>query len=472
MSDLLSIQDLKVWAAGRAQAPLVRETSFSIQAGTSLTLLGESGSGKSLLAHAIMGTLPGELRASGHITLGAERSRAERPGERRAWWGRRIALLPQEPWLALDPTMRSLAQVSETHRFVRSVGAAEARTWAREDFARLGLEGAAHKYPFALSGGMAQRVAFAATCAGGAPVLIADEPTKGLDHAMRDQIVTLLRGVIFEGGIVLCITHDVEVARALGGQVAVMRDSEVLEQGPAEQVLTVPVHPYTAQLLSAQPQAWDLAHLPPSLGERTVPFLVAERVGKRYADRALFRDIDLSIRSGERVAITGPSGSGKTTFGNVLLGLVRPDRGVVRRLPEVAHTGFQKLYQDPVMAFAPRLSLRNALSDLLKLHGLAWSAVEALMPRLKLSEALLGRLPAQVSGGELQRFALLRMLLLKPALVFADEPTSRLDPLTQKETFEVLLENLAGTGSALLLVTHDQDLAAKVAQRQLVIGAG
>ena len=222
---LLDVRELTVQTGAPHAKTLVDAASFSLHAGEVLTLLGESGSGKSLLAQAVMGTLPADLIARGLLRVGGRESRADDPEQRRALWGRQMVLLPQEPWSALDPIMRAHAQVAETHRLVRGLPAALASRQATADLVRLGLGADASKYPFLLSGGMAQRVAFAATTASQAPVLIADEPTKGLDYAMRDQVVELLRSALAAGGALLVITHDVAVPRALGGQVAVMRDA-------------------------------------------------------------------------------------------------------------------------------------------------------------------------------------------------------------------------------------------------------
>ena len=467
MTALLDVSDLEVRVDNAAGRPLVNEVSFRLEAGQVLSLLGESGSGKSLLAQAVMGTLPAGLRAHGSIGLAGSVTPAGRTEARRAAWGRRIALLPQEPWAALDPTMRAQAQVAETHRFVRGLPARDAAAAALQDLARLGLAAAAGHLPHQLSGGMAQRVAFAATTAAGAPVLIVDEPTKGLDVGLRDQVVALLQGVVAGGGALLVITHDVAVARSLGGRVAVMRDAEVVEMGEAEQVLAAPAHAYTQALLAAEPARWPAR--PPALPRAGAPLLQAHGVTQRFGRHVLFENLDLAIHAGERVALVGPSGSGKTSLGNVLLGLQRPASGRVERLPGGSPHGLQKLYQDPLAAFAPKLLLRQALQDLLRRHHLPPAAVPPLLQRLGLDDALLDRLPSQVSGGELQRIALLRLLLLQPVLVFADEPTSRLDLLTQQQTLALMLSTLEAAGGALLLVTHDPVLADKVAERCIAL---
>ena len=190
-------------------------------------------------------------------------------------------------------------------------------------------------------------------------MLIVDEPTKGLDAALRDAVVALLRGVTDAGGIVLAITHDVGVARALGGEVAVMLESRIVERGVAAEVLVAPSHPYTRRLLDAEPAAWPQQQRRQRIdGAR---LLRASGLRKAFSERKLFDGLDLTLARGKRVALVGGSGSGKTTLGNILLGLVRPDRGTVQRDPSLAGLAFQKLYQDPVASFPPRVMLRSAL---------------------------------------------------------------------------------------------------------------
>ena len=453
---------------GKSGTPLLKGASLRLAAGGALTLLGESGSGKSLLAHAIMGTLAAGLRAEGSVRIGSHRYDAADQQARQALWGREVALLPQEPWLALDPTMRVRQQVAETHALVAGLPKKEAAAAALRDLAQLDMAHAAPLYPHQISGGMAQRVAFLATHAAGARLLIVDEPSKGLDSERRADILAMLRAAQAGGMAVLCITHDVWLARALGGDIAVMLDGDIVEQGEAQAVLARPAHAYTRALLAADPASWPVrtpGSAPGSIVARV------DKLAKAYGPRALFAGISADIRQGEIVAITGESGAGKTTFGNLLLGLSRPDAGTVTRAAGLPRTAFQKLYQDPAAAFAPGVTVETALRDVVQLHGLAWDAVPPLLARLRLGAHLLARLPSQVSGGELQRFALARVLLLKPALIFADEPTSRLDPITQQETLALLLETASASGCAVLLVTHDAQIARAVAQRQIRLTA-
>ncbi|MDQ0041056.1 ABC transporter ATP-binding protein [Variovorax boronicumulans] len=466
-SVLLAADNLGVHVGTRA---LLRDVSFSLRAGEVLTLLGESGAGKSLLAQAVMGNLPAALRASGSVTLDGAKSRADDARARRPRWGRTVALLPQEPSLALDPLMRIAPQLSETHELVRGAAFDQAEAAALHDLDAAGLTASARQYPWQLSGGMAQRAAAAVACAGGARILLADEPTKGLDAHWRDHTVAMLQGVQRRGGCVVVITHDLRVAEALGGQLIVLCAGQVVERGDARTVLADPQHAFTRRLVAADPARWPRrAAAPASAG---APVLSAQGLSKGFGGKPLFDGVDLQIRAGDRFVVQGPSGTGKSTLGNVLLGLMPADRGVVRRAEGLHATAFQKLYQDPVASFAPHVTLGQSLRDVAARHRCAWPAVLQHLTRMGVPHDLLARRPSQVSGGELQRVALARVLTVQPALVFADEPTSRLDPVSQQEAMAVLLDALDERGAALMLVTHDDDIADAVATQRWRIAAG
>ncbi|ABM34545.1 ATP-binding cassette domain-containing protein [Paracidovorax citrulli] len=462
---LLQVDDVGVHAGPLA---LLQGISFTLHPGEALCLVGESGAGKSLLAQAVMGQLPPALRASGSVAIAGRASRAEDGPARRPLWGRTLALLPQEPAQALSPLMPIAPQLAEVHALVRGEAPDRARAAARAQLQAAGLGAAARQHAWQLSGGMAQRAAAAIALAGGARILLADEPTKGLDAAWRRHAIDGLQALLREGGCAVVITHDLDLARQLGGAIMVLQGGRAVEMGRAREVLAAPRHAFTRRLIDADPSAWPRRG-PPPLGETV---LQATGLGKAFAGRQLFQGVDLELRQGERAVIRGDSGSGKSTLGNVLLGLVRADAGCVRRAPSLAPTTLQKLYQDPAGAFAPQVDLGTTLRDVARLHAQPWAALEQRLQRLGLDPALLLRRPGEVSGGELQRIALARALLARPALLFADEPTSRLDPLTQRHTLALLTETMENAGACLLLVTHDDALARAVGTRTLRLQGG
>lgn len=442
-----------------------------IDPGRPLTIVGESGSGKSVLAHALMGTLPPELAAEGTLSIGTARfDLADRAG-RRHLWGRDLALLPQEPSLALDPTMRVRGQVAEGAPGWRPRDSAALRMADRR-LAQLGLHAAGDAYPHTLSGGMAQRVAHAAATIGGARILVVDEPSKGLDRLSLDRLAELLAAHVDDGGVLLTITHDLQLARRLGGDVAVMREAMVVEAGPAELVLTTPSHAYTQRLLAAEPARWRYPWMrsTPAAPPATEPLVAAHNLTKSYGAAPLFKDLSLELRAGERWALTGPSGVGKTTLGNALLRLTTVDRGTVVHSESTRGGRLQKLYQDPTSAFPRRVPLALAMRDTMRRHQVEERRVRSLLGEVGLTFDILRRRPGQVSGGELQRIAIVRAMLPRPVLVFADEATSRLDLATQATTTDCLMSEIERHGSALLLVTHDHDLADAVTDRRVRLG--
>ncbi|MDO4440826.1 MAG: ATP-binding cassette domain-containing protein [Moraxella sp.] len=440
---------------------LVEPVSLAIKAGQNLTILGETGSGKSLLAQAVMGALPDGLMVKGQIIIDGK---VYHDGEGRldaakfrSLWGRQLAMLPQEPVRSLDPTMTALGQVAESLEFVKQLTKATAKAQATQALDTLALSHATHHYPHELSGGMAQRVSFASATVSGANMVIADEPTKGLDHKNKLIVADMLAQVAKAGGCLLTITHDIEVASRLSGDndlMMVMKKGKLLEQGYATDVLNHPKSDYAKELMSANPATWVKGDTPTS----DKPLLTLDNVAISRGKKELFSGLNLTLCEGQAVGLIGDSGIGKSSLGDMICGLINPSKGSMTWHTKPARHQVLKLYQDPPSAFAAGVTLGTLIDDVVRRHRLDKNEIAPLMDALGLHPDLLHRTSDGVSGGELQRIAIMRALMMKPVLLFADEVTNRLDPITQKTTLDLLTKACHAQNCTLIMASHDHEL--------------
>lgn len=473
MSAALSVSGLSIRDADGDT--IIDDISFELLPGGALTLIGETGSGKSLVAQALFGLLPPGITASGRIALGDGPPLAATDQRAlAALWRTRLMLIPQEPAAALDPIMRVRRQMALAQLDDRAIDSGLAAVGLSQQTARA--------YGFELSGGMAQRVLVATALGIPAPVIVADEPTKSMDQDRVGQVIALLRRLQAEGRSQLVITHDHRVAASLPGQIAVLDGGRIVEYADSRAVLATPRSAYARAWLAADPQTWE----PRARGcDPGVPALSAHGLAFAWPGQSpLFRDLDLHLPRGSVLGLSGPSGCGKTTLGDVLLGLRRPIAGSVEwsgtdivavpRAIRARRRRYQKLHQTPTAAFLPDVSLRRQFATLREVvPGLDLARdLSPLLDALKLRPALLDRRPGEISGGEAQRMSIARILMLEPDAIVADEPTSRLDPIVQRDTIMLLRRYVAERRLALLLISHDHGLLAAVADRTLALGPG
>jgi peptide/nickel transport system ATP-binding protein len=452
---------------------LVDDVSLSVPRGGVLTLIGETGSGKSLIAQAVFGLLPSGLSVKGEIKVGGHKPiPAHEPERLAALWREQIMLIPQEPSAALDPTMRVRRQMALAGLNEEAIQPA---------LAAFDLPvSTAEAYPFTLSGGMAQRVLVASALGVGAPIIVADEPTKGLDADRVTQAIATLKRLSAAGRSLLIITHDRRLAEELPGELAIIRNGRVLEHGPSAGLLSAPQTDYARTWLTADPRNWPRCH---RCCDMTSLALSAHGLSFGWPKAAmLFKDLDLHVPKGGVLAISGPSGSGKSTLGDILLGLRPPIAGSVEwggtdiiAVPSAIRSRrqrYQKLHQDPIKAFVPHLTFTRQFLSLEDVKsGLSVARdLPPLLEKLKVSDRLISRRPSEVSGGEAQRLALARILLLDPIAIIADEPTSRLDPVVQRSTMMLLREVVDERGLAMILISHDLALSRAVADDELILG--
>ncbi|MDP2355663.1 MAG: ATP-binding cassette domain-containing protein [Beijerinckiaceae bacterium] len=468
----LTIENLSVRdAAGRA---LVSSFSLVLPASSIHIILGESGAGKSIVCAAVAGTLSQDLHCSGRIILDHVELSALLPRERRATWSRDVFLLPQEPWNALAPSRSLIGQVADMPRTHRHESRRQAFASSESILGKLGLSDPQDlfKRPMELSGGMAQRACVATALGAPARLILVDEPTKGLDASRRREVAEALRLFVEEGRSVIVVTHDLALAAMLGGSTTVVREGAIVERGNTDDVLAHPKQAYTKQLIEADPACW------PELSFRSGASVaslsnVSVRAG---SDGPIIAErLDLQVGSGEIVGLVGPSGSGKTTIGDTILKLKPPVTGDVV-WSSSRRKAYQKIYQNSGAAFAPWRTLGASVSDAVEQKRSGWSAnrhnVDALMSSVGLATTILDRKPHQVSGGEMQRISLVRCLLCEPVFIFADEPTSRLDALTQKAVMQMLANAVIEFRIGMLLVSHDQELVRRMTSRSVDLQEG
>ncbi|WP_055714313.1 ABC transporter ATP-binding protein [Streptomyces torulosus] len=480
---LAEIEDLRVEVGGRV---IVDGVGLRALPGRVTALVGASGSGKTTTGLALLGEFPAGARVTGRVHVAA---------------GGPVGYVPQHPAAVLNPARRvsalltdiARAQVRDLPRPARRAAARERVLRALADAQLPDGEALLRRYPHQLSGGQQQRVVLAQALLLGARVVVADEPTTGQDALTKSRVVDQLAAVAARGFAVVLLSHDLDVVRALADEIHVMRDGRIVESGPAQRVWRAPRHEWTRELLRSRPPLPDTTE-PDGPEDPADPVLrvrnltARHRDGSRRGATVAVRAPELTLYTGQCLAVVGRSGSGKTTLARCLAGLHRDHDGEVlldgaplprslrdRRREQLA--AVQYVFQDARAAFDEhRPVLSQVARTAVRLRGADTGAaeVEALttLARLGLPAELVRRRPAQLSGGELQRAALARALLARPRVLLCDEITSGLDTVTRRGILDVLTGLLDGDDDlSLVLITHDLDTAA-VAHRVAVLDDG
>ena len=286
MSALLEIEDLSVgFRTRRGVVQALTEASVTVQPGELLLVVGESGSGKTVLAHALLSLLPRNVNVSGSVRLGDQDLLGLAPAELRRVRGRRMALIPQSPASSLNPVRKLGGQLLEAAK-ARGLSEERARARLRELLAELGLDFdfVGGRYVHQLSGGMQQRVVNAMALVGEPDIVIADEPTSGLDSDLVDTTAAQLQAISARGASLLVITHDLRLAQRLGGRLALLYASRIVEVGATAAFFAGPAHPYGRGLLDALPEraGTSIPGLSPELTALPAHCAFADRCPDRF----------------------------------------------------------------------------------------------------------------------------------------------------------------------------------------------
>ncbi|MDR5653263.1 ABC transporter ATP-binding protein [Ruixingdingia sedimenti] len=502
---VLSVRDLRVATCGRQPAEILKGIGFDIHPGETLCLVGESGSGKSVTSLVAMDLLPrDELRATaGAVLLQGEDILTATPARTRALRGAAMAMIFQEPMTALNPVLKIGLQMDEVYRAHTAMTAAERRAAALAAFASVHLPDPPRiwdSYPHQLSGGQRQRVMIAMALALKPRLLIADEPTTALDVTTQKQILSLIRQLQEEQNTaVLFITHDMGVVVDIADRVCVMRRGEVVETGTVAEVLSAPRAQYTRDLLAAVPSLTPRAPRADAGGAAVIEVdgldkvfsfqsLLARMLGRPGHRVHAVNDVSFRLTKGRTLGIVGESGSGKSTVARCLVRLEDPTGGAVlvngqdtamlqgRRALAPARRAMQMVFQDPNRSLNPRLRIGESLIEGAVNAGEGRQAALAraaeLIEVVGLPRESLNRFPHQFSGGQRQRLAIARALMMHPDVIVADEAVSALDVSVQAQVLDLLAKIQQERNLAVLFITHDLRVAAQICDDVMVMQRG
>ncbi|MGJ8609635.1 MAG: ABC transporter ATP-binding protein [Octadecabacter sp.] len=489
---LLEVKNLSVdFHTSFGTVHAVRDVSWYLERGETLAILGESGSGKSVSASAILNLIdipPGEI-TSGEILFEGRDVLKMGAEERRQLNGCRIGMIFQDPLSHLNPVYSIGFQIAETMK-AHGRYKGETRTKTIELLNRVGLPDAETKvdaYPHQFSGGQRQRIMIAMALALKPDILIADEPTTALDVTVQAQILALLEELQHETGMgLLLITHDLGVVAEVADRVVVMNSGEIVETGTARDVYHNPHHPYTKKLIGAIPGEGEMAT---QLNETIKPILEISELSKHYGAFVALDKASLSVLPGESVAIVGESGSGKSTLAKTILRLEEATGGtamfdgqdLVSMAPKdlfKVRRDIQMVFQDPTQSLNPRMSIYDVISEAFVIHRdilekRHWKTrVCELLEQVGLEADHMYRHPHQFSGGQRQRIAIARALALEPKLIVCDEAVSALDVSIQAQVLGLLKKLQDELGLSYLFIAHDLPLVRDFAHRVVVMQRG
>ncbi len=502
-SPVVALAGLSVaYRQGGQLRPAVEGVDLAVAPGETVAVVGESGSGKTTTASAILGLLPaGGVVTAGRIEIAGTEVTGAPERVWRALRGTVIGLVPQDPMVGLNPTMRIGPQVAEAVRR-RGVDRRLAPVQALEALERAGVDQPAlraRQYQHELSGGLRQRVLIAIAIAGRPRLIVADEPTSALDVTVQRRILDHLAGLAADSGAaLLIITHDLGIAADRADRVVVMRRGRVVEQGAPADILLRPREAYTRHLIDVAPALSHAGRVVPARAEAppAPEVLRLDGIGKDFrlprggAERTLraLDDVSLTVRAGQTLGLVGESGSGKTTALRIAMGLEQPTRGrVLLDGTDITGAGwstlrplrrrFQLVHQNPYSSLDPRFSVARSIAEPLVSYRIGDRAsraarVRELLDQVALPAAYATRRPTELSGGQRQRVAIARALALSPELVFLDEPVSALDVSVQDQILALLLRLQNDLGIGYLFISHDLAVVAQLAHSVAVLRGG
>jgi peptide/nickel transport system ATP-binding protein len=476
---ILEIKNLKISVGSKSLLVL---DQFVLRHSEIHGIIGESGSGKSLLLLAIMGLLPQGIKATGEIFITLDgRSRmnvlALNALERRHLMATSIGMVFQEPMSALNPRMKCGEQILEVIAAHTLLSKKESQNKVLASMQECGIEDPSRiysSYPHQISGGQRQRVMIALATVLKPQIVLADEPTTALDPDTGKEVLDeLMNRCAAQNSALLIVSHDLESIKKYASTITVLKNGSWIDEGSTVDVLENNPHPYVLELLNARNQTKRVA-----LVEKDIILKIVGLSKKyKYAKSTLtiFNNINLNLSKGETLAITGKSGSGKSTFAKILTGLTKADLGSVelygRDILKQKVTGIQMVFQDPYSSLNTEMKCGEIVSEVAK-QSLKLTSKDAKslaiekMLNVGLDESYFEKYPHQLSGGQRQRLCIARALASNPEVLILDEAVAALDPLIQRQVLDLLQKLQTELGLVYIFITHDMYIAKNLSHSQ------
>ncbi len=493
---ILQVKNLKLAFGKSGEKEVLHDVNFSLKKNRITGMTGHSGSGKSLTALMIPGLVDKERCIySGDILFNNDGEFVDLTGlserEYQKIRGSKISMVFQDPYSSFDQRIKCGDQLTEVLLNHSGRSKKDSISEARKHFKKFGLNDRIFdSYPHEVSGGELQRVAFAIALAPSPELLIADEPVTNLDAISKKEILDLIKEINQKEGLtILYISHDIGSIRYLTDDILLMKSGKIEKINDENDYLS------TGRSLI------DTSVNDDNVVNENKTVLEIKNVWKIYKKNSIFkifsspdkvvalRDINISLNRGERLGIVGESGSGKTTLARILTGLERADSGEYlfegknftsagKKDVEYLRKNIQMVYQNPANSLNPLISNKTLIHEPFEVLGLHLTKTEKqkrikeVLSKLNLDLDILNRYPRQLSGGEAQRFAIARVLLLEPKVMIFDEAVSSLDIQNQYDMLNNLLQLQKDNSLSYIYISHDLALTRQFCQKIIIMKDG